>query len=44
MKSEQPNSVVGTETQRLDNMLKAAEEQKKIVETLRETQELLKKR
>ncbi len=33
-----------TETQRLDNMLKAAEEQKKIVETLRETQELLKKR
>ena len=33
-----------TETQRLKNMLNAAEEQKKIVETLRETEELLKKR
>jgi len=33
-----------TEIQRLDNMLKAAEEQKKIVETLQETQKLLKKR
>ena len=33
-----------TETQRLDNMLKATEEQKKIVETLQETEDLLKKR
>lgn len=33
-----------TEMKRLDNMLKAAEEQKKIVETLQETHKLLKKR
>ena len=33
-----------TETQRLNNMLMAAEEQKKIVETLQETEKLLKKR
>jgi len=33
-----------TETQRLKNMLNAAEEQKKIVETLQETEDLLKKR
>ena len=33
-----------TEIQRLDNMLKATEEQKKIIETLQETQKLLKKR
>lgn len=33
-----------TETQRLQNMLSATEEQKKIVETLQETEELLKKR